>query len=247
MNEEAPCSSPPCMRLALKWRGETELLSSVLRATKCDTLSVEGLAFGKGVDPFVPMVEPFRAVAAFIPVLHFPSCLPDLWVEQDCCVDRHPDSGGSSWKRAPELICQRALVKANDAKVAVCRLPAAHERFCNALLDRRSWRVRLSVRGGEDAGRAESWTQGERIIGSAFGLPALWAREMGDGVTGQEKQTSTRGGGAAYVLQERTSGEFTGGFAPSLTGRGSPRPRGDSARPRPRHRDRHPVSHEWLR
>jgi hypothetical protein len=28
-----------------------------------------------------------------------------------------------------------ALVKTNDAEVAVCRLPAAHERFFNELLD----------------------------------------------------------------------------------------------------------------
>src|SRR5688500_7194728 len=81
------------------------------------------------------MMEPFRAVAAFIPVLRFPDCPPDLGVEQDGFVDHHPDSGGSSWKRAQGLIFGIALVKANDAEVAVGWLPAAHERFFDELLD----------------------------------------------------------------------------------------------------------------
>src|SRR5438270_12642851 len=80
------------------------------------------------------MVEPFWAVVTFIPVFHFPDCLPDLGVEQDGFVDHHPDRGGSSWERAPGLIFEMALVKTQDAKVAVCRLPAAHERFFNELL-----------------------------------------------------------------------------------------------------------------
>src|SRR5438876_10190985 len=81
------------------------------------------------------MVEPFRTVAAFIPLLHFPNCLPDLGVEQYGFVDHRPDSGGSSLEHALGLICEMALVKTNDAGVAVGRLPAAHERFFNELLD----------------------------------------------------------------------------------------------------------------
>jgi hypothetical protein len=65
------------------------------------------------------MVEPFRAVAAFIPVLHFPDCLPDLGVEQDRFVDHHPDSGGSPCGSAQGLIFEIALVKTHDAEVAV--------------------------------------------------------------------------------------------------------------------------------
>ena len=71
----------------------------------------EGLAFGKGIDHFAHMVEPFRAVAAFIPVLHFPDCLPDLGVEQDGFVDHYPDRGGSSWERAQGLIFEIVLVE----------------------------------------------------------------------------------------------------------------------------------------
>src|SRR6266516_2416988 len=81
------------------------------------------------------MVEPFRAVAAFIPLLHFPDCLPDFWVEQDGFVDHHPDSRGSSLEHALGLICEMALVKTNDAGVAVGRLPAAHKCFFDELLD----------------------------------------------------------------------------------------------------------------
>src|SRR4029434_8424140 len=81
------------------------------------------------------MVEPFRAVVAFIPLLRFPYCLPDLGVEQDCFVDHHPDSGVSPLESAAGLIFEIVLVKTNDAKVAVCRLPAANERFFNELLD----------------------------------------------------------------------------------------------------------------
>src|SRR5215510_4627036 len=98
-------------------------------------IGFEGLAFGKGVDHVAHMVEPFRAVVAFIPFFHFPDCLPDLGVEEDGFVDHHPDTGGSSWKRAQGLIFEIALVKANDTEVAVSRLPAAYERFFNELLD----------------------------------------------------------------------------------------------------------------
>src|SRR6266545_2145479 len=98
-------------------------------------IGFEGVAFGKGVDHVAHMVEPFRAVAAFIPLLHFPYCLPDLWVEQDCFVGHHTDSGRSSLEHALGLIFEMVLVKTNDAEVAVCRLPAAHERFFNELLD----------------------------------------------------------------------------------------------------------------
>jgi len=38
-------------------------------------------------------------------------------------------------ENALELIFEMALEKANDAEVAVCRLPAAHERFFNELLE----------------------------------------------------------------------------------------------------------------
>ena len=54
----------------------------------------EGLAFDKGVDHFVHVVEPFRAVVAFIPFLHFPYRLPDLRIQQDCFVHHHPYSRG---------------------------------------------------------------------------------------------------------------------------------------------------------
>jgi hypothetical protein len=111
------------------------------------SVGFKGVAFGKGVDHFAHMVEPFRAVAAFIPVLHFPDCLPDLGVEQDGFVDHYPDRGGSSWERAQGLIFEIALVKANDAEVAVSRLPAAHERFFNELLDE-GHGVSLSLGGG---------------------------------------------------------------------------------------------------
>src|SRR5262245_34613693 len=81
------------------------------------------------------MVEPFRAVVAFIPFLHFPYGLPDLGVEQDGFIGHHPDRGGSPLERAPGLIFEIMLVKTKDAAVAVERLPAAHERFFNELLD----------------------------------------------------------------------------------------------------------------
>ena len=76
------------------------------------------MAFGKGVDHGAHMVEPFRAVVAFIPLLRFPYCLPDLWVEQDCFVDHHLDRGGSSLENALELVFEMALVKTNDAEIA---------------------------------------------------------------------------------------------------------------------------------
>jgi hypothetical protein len=98
-------------------------------------IGFKGVACGKGIDHGAHMVEPFRAVAAFIPVLHFPDGLPDLGVEQDGFVDHHPDTGGASRVYALELIFEIALVKANDGEVAVCRLPAANKRFFDELLD----------------------------------------------------------------------------------------------------------------
>ena len=82
-------------------------------------IGFEGLAFSQGVDHFAHMVEPFRAVAAFIPVLYFPYRLPDFGVEQDGFVDHHPDSGGSPWESAPGLIFEIVLVKTHDAAVVV--------------------------------------------------------------------------------------------------------------------------------
>jgi len=98
-------------------------------------IGFEGVTFGKRVDHVAHMVEPFRAVAAFIPVLHFPDCLPDFRMKQDGFVDHDPDSGRSFWEKAPELVFEMAIVKTNDAEGAVCRLPAAHERFFNELLN----------------------------------------------------------------------------------------------------------------
>ena len=68
--------------VVVEWMWERDLCLSGMRFFENGLdIRVEGVAFDKSVDHFMHVVEPFWAVVALIPPLHFSHCLPDLGVE----------------------------------------------------------------------------------------------------------------------------------------------------------------------